>query len=86
MDGLEVLKEMKRDPNLKTIPVVVLTTSENPEDVTQSYQLHANSFVTKPSRLEQFLETVRSLVDFWFHTAELPTEKPPAPKTMTAHG
>jgi len=85
-DGLEVLDEIKRDPNLKTIPVVVLTTSANPHDIARSYQLHANSYVTKPSRLEHFLEVVRSLVDFWFRAAELPTEKPPKARTMAAGG
>ncbi|RMD80069.1 MAG: response regulator [Gammaproteobacteria bacterium] len=71
-DGREVLREIKADPELRSIPVVVLTTSCSEEDVLLSYQLHANCYVTKPADLDQFLETLRSLQGFWLRVARLP--------------
>ena len=65
-DGREVLHEIKSDPNLKRIPVVVLTTSDADEDILKSYDLGANSFVTKPVGLEQFAIIVKSIENFWF--------------------
>jgi CheY-like chemotaxis protein len=72
MDGREVLGEVKSDPDLKTIPVVVLTTSRAEQDILQSYQLHANCYVTKPVDLEEFLEVIRSIEEFWLTTVTLP--------------
>jgi CheY-like chemotaxis protein len=72
MDGREVLGEVKSDPDLKTIPVVVLTTSRAEQDILQSYQLHANCYVTKPVYLEEFLEVIRSIEEFWLTTVTLP--------------
>ena len=72
-DGREVLREIKEDERLKTIPVVILTTSRAAEDINKSYALHANCYVTKPLDLLQFLDVVRSIEDFWFGTVKLPT-------------
>ncbi len=72
-DGREVLSEIKADPTLKTIPVVVLTTSRAEQDVLQSYQLQANCYITKPVDLEQFITVVKSIEDFWLTIVTLPT-------------
>ncbi len=72
MNGREVLREMLADPSLRTIPVVVLSTSSAPEDVRTAYALQANSFVTKPVDFGRFREVVQSLDHFWFGTAALP--------------
>jgi len=72
MDGREVLAEIKSDPKLKTIPVVVLTTSRAEQDVLRSYELQANCYITKPVDLEQFIAVVRSIEDFWFTIVTLP--------------
>ena len=71
-DGREVLAEIKADPKLKTIPVVVLTTSRAERDVLQSYELQANCYITKPVDLEQFITVVRSIEDFWLTIVTLP--------------
>ncbi len=72
-DGREVLSEIKADPTLKTIPVVVLTTSRAEQDVLQSYQLQANCYITKPVDLEQFITVVKSIEDFWLTIVSLPS-------------
>lgn len=71
--GREVLEEIKKDPNLLQIPVVVLTSSQAEQDIAQAYELHANCFVTKPVDLDQFITVVRSLEDFWLTIVRLPT-------------
>lgn len=71
-DGLEVLAEIKRDPSLRRIPVVILTTSKTEEDILQSYNLHANCYVTKPVDLEQFVKVVKSIEGFWLTIVKLP--------------
>jgi CheY-like chemotaxis protein len=71
-DGREVLAEVKADEALKRIPVVVLTTSEDEQDVLKSYNLHANCYVTKPVDLERFIKVVRSIEDFWLGIVMLP--------------
>jgi CheY-like chemotaxis protein len=71
-DGREVLAEIKRDPNLHSIPVVVLTTSRAARDIAKSYDLHANSYVTKPVEFDTFVAIVKSIQDFWLRTVELP--------------
>lgn len=73
-DGREVLAEIKEDPDLKHIPVVVLTTSTAEEDILRTYNLHANCFVTKPVQLDQFLSCVKSIDDFWLALVKLPPE------------
>lgn len=71
-DGREVLAEIKADDDLKSIPVVVLTTSEAEQDIIQSYKLHANCYVTKPVDLDKFIEIVRVMQDFWLSIVRLP--------------
>lgn len=71
-DGREVLAEIKDDPILKTIPVVVLTTSKAEEDILRAYGLHANCYVTKPVDFNQFTEVVRAIENFWFTIVSLP--------------
>jgi chemotaxis family two-component system response regulator Rcp1 len=70
--GREVLDEMKSDPDLMHIPVIVLTTSEDEADVLQSYRLHANAYVTKPIAFTAFLETLQQLEGFWLQVVRLP--------------
>jgi len=72
-DGREVLREIKEHASFKTIPVVILTTSRDAQDINKTYSLHANCYVTKPLDLNQFLDVVRSIEDFWFTTVQLPT-------------
>lgn len=72
-DGREVLAEIKEDPNLKRIPVVILTTSLAEEDVFSMYDLYANCYVTKPVDLEQFIKVVRTIEEFWVTIVKLPT-------------
>ena len=71
MDGREVLAEVKGDIGLKTIPIVILTTSDTESDITRSYQLQANCYLTKPVRLEEFENLVRSVNDFWLTKVKL---------------
>jgi CheY-like chemotaxis protein len=72
-DGREVLAEAKQDEELRTIPIVVLTTSEAEEDVLKSYQLHANAYVTKPVDFERFVSIVRQIDDFFVSVVRLPS-------------
>jgi len=72
MDGREVLARIKKDDNLKTIPTVILTTSDSEGDIVKSYQLHANSYLCKPVQLTAFENLVKSLNDFWLTKAKLP--------------
>lgn len=74
-DGREVLREIKEDPGLKVIPVVVLTTSRAEEDILKSYGLHANCYITKPVQFEEFKRIVMSIEDFWFAVVKLPPRK-----------
>ncbi|MGB3204803.1 MAG: response regulator [Crinalium sp.] len=71
-DGREVLAEIKADPVLKRIPVVVLTTSSNEDDIFQSYDLHVNCYITKSRNLSQLLEIVKLIEQFWLSTVTLP--------------
>jgi len=73
-DGRQVLAEIKEDPDLKRIPVVILTTSAAEEDILRTYDLHANCYVTKPVDLDQFIKIVRSIEDFWLTIVKLPSE------------
>jgi len=77
-DGRQVLAEIKNDPALATIPVVVLTTSSADEDILCSYSLHANCYVTKPVDLEQFMAVIRATQEFWLMIVKLPPP-PPSP-------
>lgn len=72
MDGREVLTKLKNDPDLKNIPVVVLTTSRAEEDIERVYSLHANCYVTKPVDFDQFMKVVQKIDDFWVNVVTLP--------------
>ncbi len=74
-DGREVLAEIKADPALKMLPVVVLTTSSAENDIVNTYSLHANCYITKPVDLEQFVKVVKSIDDFWLTVVRLPSER-----------
>jgi two-component system, chemotaxis family, response regulator Rcp1 len=74
-DGREVLAEIKEDPELRQIPVVVLTTSTAEQDVLGTYDLHANCYINKPVDFEQFIKVVKSVGDFWFSVVILPPGK-----------
>lgn len=71
--GLEVLEEIKKDPALRTIPVVLLTTSRAPEHIARSYELGGSGFVTKPSSFSELVDLMRSIERYWFNTVELPS-------------
>jgi CheY-like chemotaxis protein len=71
-DGRQVLEEVKADPDLRRIPIVVLTTSEAEEDVLRSYDLHANAYVTKPVDFDRFVEVIRQIDDFFISVVRLP--------------
>jgi chemotaxis family two-component system response regulator Rcp1 len=73
-DGREVLSEIKQNPSFKVIPVVILTTSASEMDIRQSYQFHANCYISKPVDLEGFLKVVRSIDNFWLSVVQLPRE------------
>jgi chemotaxis family two-component system response regulator Rcp1 len=76
-DGREVLAEIKGDPSLMSIPVVILTTSAADADIERSYLLHANCYISKPVDLEGFLTVIRSIDDFWLSVVKLPTKGTP---------
>ena len=71
-DGREALKEIKADPDLRKIPVVVLTTSKAEEDIYRSYDLGVNSFITKPVSFDALVGTMKALAQYWFQIVELP--------------
>jgi CheY-like chemotaxis protein len=72
-DGREVLAEMHEDPDLKSVPVIVLTTSEAEQDILRSYRLSANAYITKPIDLNEFIAVVRSIETFWLSIVRLPS-------------
>lgn len=71
-NGMEVLKDIKNNPDLKKIPVVILTTSSSDEHIAKSYDLNANCYITKPVDFEQFLDFVKTIESFWFNVVKLP--------------
>jgi CheY-like chemotaxis protein len=71
-DGREVMEDMKDDPSLRRIPVVVLTSSEAEEDVVRSYELNANAYLTKPVDFDGFVDIVKRIEDFWFSVVKMP--------------
>lgn len=73
MDGREFLANLKKDPKLKTIPVVILTTSKSAKDIIHTYDLHANCYVAKPVNLDDFIEVVKAIQNFWLCTVCLPS-------------
>ena len=72
-DGREVLAEIKQDGELKTIPVVILTTSSAEEDIIKSYGLHANCYITKPANLAEFIDVMKAIEYFWLKVVKLPS-------------
>jgi CheY-like chemotaxis protein len=76
MDGREALREIKADPELRRIPIIVLSTSSAEEDVQRSYDLGANCFITKPGTFERLVEVIRVLGEHWLQTATLPRTSP----------
>jgi CheY-like chemotaxis protein len=75
-DGREVLAEIKVDTSLRSIPVVILTTSRADQDILKSYELHANCYITKPVDLDQFITVVKSIESFWLTIVTLPRQEP----------
>jgi chemotaxis family two-component system response regulator Rcp1 len=73
MDGREVLARIKNDPNLKNIPVVVLTSSKADDDIRNAYDNHANSYITKPIDLDAFIRIIKSIESYWLSVVQLPT-------------
>ena len=78
MDGRQVLAEIKSDVKLRSIPIVVLTTSQSPADIMSSYALHANAYVTKPMNLDDLTEVVHKIDYFFARIAALPSQRPSA--------
>jgi DNA-binding response OmpR family regulator len=74
-DGFEILAEIKEDKDLVDIPVIILTTSKTEEDIIRTYKLHANSYIQKPVDVNEFIETIRALEDFWLTVVKLPYRK-----------
>jgi chemotaxis family two-component system response regulator Rcp1 len=74
MDGRDVLVQIKNDPDLKIIPIIVLTTSRSDKDILQSYQLNANCYITKPVDFDHFIEVVKSIENFWLTVVTLPAK------------
>jgi CheY-like chemotaxis protein len=75
MDGREVLAQVKADDSLKTIPTIILTTSDARADIVQSYELQANGYLSKPTELDRFESLIRSIDDFWLSKAKLPSPR-----------
>ena len=74
MDGRELLGEIKKDPDLMRIPVVVLTSSEAETDIAKAYELHANAYVAKPVGIDHFLQVVKAIEEFWVEIVKLPAQ------------
>ncbi len=74
-DGRQVLREIKEDPALRTIPVAILSISKAEEDILQSYNMHVNCYITKPLDMDRFIEVVKSIENFWFTIVTLPPKK-----------
>lgn len=77
LDGREVLEEIKTDPYLKHLPVVVLTTSNAEQDIMRSYNLYVNSYINKPVDFDRFFDIIKKIEEFWFNTAILPSAAMP---------
>lgn len=75
-DGRELLAEIKEDPELRQIPVIVLTTSKADQDILKAYRLHANCYLNKPIEMDEFLRTIKSVEDFWLNIVRLPPSRP----------
>ncbi len=77
MDGRDVLREIRKDPELTDIPVVVLTTSQSEEDILKMYELHANCYISKPVDFRQFSEVIKQIEGFWLQLVKLPAKREP---------
>lgn len=75
VNGKDVLKVIKNDPVVKKIPVVILTSSKSEEDISRSYELHANSYITKPLDFNQFIKIIEQINQFWLSTVDLPPKE-----------
>ena len=75
MDGKEVLNKIKSDPDLKKIPVVILTTSSSEKDILEAYNSYANCYITKPVDLDKFIDVIHTVEDFWISIVQLPNRK-----------
>jgi CheY-like chemotaxis protein len=75
-NGREVLAEVKADPSLRTIPIVIMTVSQDERDIIESYQLNANCYIRKPVKFEEFIQIVKSIEHFWFSIVTLPPAEP----------
>jgi len=73
VNGLDILKNIKSNDNLKIIPVIIFSTSESEKDIEESYELNANTYITKTFDIQQLFKKIRMVADYWFKTAELPT-------------
>lgn len=82
IDGREILASIKRDPDLQTIPVIVLTTSDADDDIREAYRLQANSYLRKPVDLDEFIELADAICTYWFHYVQLP---PPERAPLSNH-
>jgi len=71
-DGRQVLAEIKKTPDIKRIPIVILTNSKAAEDIQQTYEHHANSYITKPTNLDEFIAVIKQIEQFWLSIAQLP--------------
>ncbi len=71
-NGLDILMEIKKDENLRSIPVVIFTTSRSPEDIVKAYSNHTNCYICKPPNFESFIYAIKKIEDFWFKTVQLP--------------
>jgi chemotaxis family two-component system response regulator Rcp1 len=74
-DGREVLAEIKADDDLKVIPVIILTSSRSFDDVISTYRLHANSYISKPGDLDEYLDALKEVQQYWFRITELPSRR-----------
>jgi len=83
-NGCEVLAEMKSDPGLKQIPVLVMTSSKADDDISKVYSLNANCYITKPGNLNEYIDVVHAIEGFWFMTATLPDVSAGRPQTLAA--
>jgi two-component system response regulator len=84
-DGREVLEEIRADADLTEIPVVILTTSQADEDVGHAYRLHANCYIAKPVRFQQFLHVIQAIEEFWLTVVKLPRKRPDESGKGTGH-
>ncbi|MBI9035987.1 MAG: response regulator [Bacteroidales bacterium] len=74
MDGRKALEEIKKDPNLKSIPIVILTTSKAEEDILRTYDLGANSFIIKPVTFDQLVKIIKTITEYWIEIVQLPRD------------